>query len=104
MDLVILELGDGNSWYQIFNWGNNAPDTNSNLDINILGGVESDNRDFTSQPASDILFNSTGVLINIEGIVLPGTYPYIRLTSPATSTAGNDIDGGCEVDAIVILP
>lgn len=104
MDLVILELGDGNNWYPIFNWGNNAPDTNSNLDISKLGGVENDNRDFTTQPASDILFNSTGVLIDVDSMVQPGTYPYIRLTAPTTSTAGNDSDGGCEVDAIVILP
>ena len=99
MDFVLIQISDGDNWYTVFNWGDNAANTNSNLNINVIGGVESDNRDFTTPPASDILSNSTGVLIDVDSIVPPGTYPYIRIISPAP-----DNGDGCEVDAIVILP
>jgi uncharacterized repeat protein (TIGR01451 family) len=106
MDLVVLEIGDGTNWYTIFYWGDDVADTNSNMNIKVLGGAETDNRDFTSSPNSDILFNSTGVLIELDGVVPPGTYPYLRLISPPTAAypAGVDLDGGCEADAIEILP
>ncbi len=98
MDYVIVQISDGYNWYTIFNWGDNNADTNSNLNLNVIGGIENDNRDFTTAPASDILYNSTGVLIDVDGIVPPGTYPYIRIISPSP-----DDGDGCEVDAIVTL-
>lgn len=113
MDLVILEIGDGTRWYTIFNWGDNLPDTNTNMDISVLGGQETDNRDFTTSPNSDILYPfgtgtpenpATGIVIELDGVVPPGTYPYIRISSPAGGAAGSDMDGGCEIDAIVIVP
>jgi uncharacterized repeat protein (TIGR01451 family) len=109
MDLIILQIGDGNNWYTIFNWGDNLPDTNSNLDISVIGGLETDNRNFTTPPNSDLLypFNSgtpsnpaTGIVIELDGVVPNGTYYYIRIISPVSG----DMDGGCEIDAIVILP
>jgi uncharacterized repeat protein (TIGR01451 family) len=109
MDIVIVQISDGFNWYTILNWGDNIPNTNTNLDISITGGSEIDNRDFTTPPNSDILypFNSgtlanpaTGVVIELDGIVPNGIYPYIRIISPV----GGDVDGGCEVDAIVIFP
>lgn len=104
MDIVGLEVGDGNNWYRIFYWGDEAADTNSNMDISVIGGSENDNRDFTSPPAG-FLYNGTGVLIELDGIVPPGTYPYIRIISPPAPgyPNGTNIDGGCELDAIAIL-
>ena len=108
MDLIVVQVSDGSNWYTIFNWGDNAPDTNSNLNIAVLGGSETDNRDFTSIPASDILypFNSgtdanpsTGVVFELDGVVPNGTYPYIRFIASA-----GDVDGGAEIDAVTILP
>jgi hypothetical protein len=95
MDHVILQISDGYNWYTILNWGDNVADTNTNLDINIIGGSETDNRDTDAS----ILYDSTGVAIELDGVVPNGTYPYIRIISPV----GEDGDG-CEVDAIVILP
>lgn len=108
VDMITLQISDGSSWYTIFNWGDNIPDTNTNLDINIIGGIERDNRALTTIPASDVLypFNSgtdanpaTGIVIELDGVVPNGIYPYFRILSPA-----GDMDGGCEIDAIVILP
>jgi len=109
MDLVILQLGDGSNWYTIFNWGNGlVADTNSNMNIAVIGGEETDNRDFTTVPNSNILypFNSgtlsdpaTGITIELDGVVPNGTYPYIRIISPSP-----DSDGGVEVDAIYVVP
>lgn len=111
MDLVALEIGDGNSWYTIFYWGDNAADTNSTMDFSDLGETpadnpEIDNRDFSSPPLAGLLYNGTGVAIELDGVVPPGTYPYLRIISPPTPAypLGVDTDGGCEVDAIVILP
>jgi hypothetical protein len=105
MDIVVLEIGDGASWYTIFYWGNDIADTNSNMNIGVLGGAEIDNRDFSSPPVG-LLYNGTGILIELDGVVPPGTYPYIRLISPPTAAypLGVDLDGGCEADAIEILP
>lgn len=105
MDLVALEIGDGNNWYTVFYWGDDVADTNSNLDSSVLGVSEIDNQDFSSPPAG-LLYNGTGITIELDGVVPPGTYPYFRIISPPTAAypSGVDTDGGCEVDAIVILP
>ena len=109
MDYVILEISDGYNWYTILNWGDNIGDTNTNLDINVIGGKEIDNRAFTTIPASDVLYPfgtgtsenpATGVVMELDGFVPNGVYYYIRITSPG----GGDMDGGCEVDGIEILP
>jgi hypothetical protein len=41
---------------------------------------------------------STGIGIDLDGVVPPGTYPYIRIISPS------DSGDGVDVDAIEILP
>ncbi|MEO8354520.1 MAG: DUF11 domain-containing protein [Chloroflexota bacterium] len=110
MDLIQLEISDGYNWYTILNWGDNVADTNSNMDISdaTIGGVEKDNRDFTTIPKSDVLFPfgtgtlaspATGVVMELDGFVPDGNYNYIRITCPL-----DGMDGGCEVDAIAILP
>lgn len=99
LDWVIIEISDGTNWYTIFNWGNNIADTNSNMDFNILPNPqtpeETDQRDI---PASS-LYNSTGVAIDIDAIVPPGTYSSIRFRAPA-----GDSDNQTEIDAIQVLP
>ena len=110
MDLIQLEISDGYNWYTVLNWGDNIPDTNSNMNIGdpLIGGVENDNRGFTTIPNSDVLYPfgtgtlaspATGVVMELDGFVPNGIYYYIRITSPA-----GGLDGGCEVDAITVLP
>ena len=99
MDHVILQVSDGYDWYTIFNWGDNNADTNSNLNINAIGGSETDNRDLSTPPASDVLYNASGVLVDLDGFIPNGTYLYIRIVSPS-----GDTGDGADVDAIEVLP
>jgi hypothetical protein len=99
LDWVIVEIGDGNNWYTVFYWGNDIADTNSNMDFNILSNPttppEPDQRTI---PASE-LYNSSGIAINVDAIVPPGTYTYIRFSAPP-----GDSDNQMEIDAIEVLP
>jgi len=104
LDWITVEVGDGTNWYTVFNWSDNIADTNTNMDFNILtipvippAPEEMDERDIA---ASD-LYNGSGIAIDIDAIVPPGTYPYIRFYAP---TGPGDLDGHTEIDAIEILP
>jgi hypothetical protein len=99
LDWVIVEISDGTNWYTIFNWGNNVADANSNMDFNSLPNPqvpeETDQRDIPTSA----LYNGTGVAIDVDAIIPPGTYSYIRFTAPA-----GDSDNQMEIDAIEVLP
>ncbi len=99
LDWVIIEIGDGNNWYTIFNWGDNNPDLNTNVGLYIQSNPqdpqEPDQRDIPSAE----LYNSTGVAIDLDSVVPPGNYSYIRFYAPT-----GDVDGQLEIDAIQILP
>jgi hypothetical protein len=89
MDQVIIQVSqDGSSWTTVFNWGDNAADTNSNLN---MGGAEADNTDISS----GLLINGTGVGIDVSP--WPGSYSYLRIIAP--SNGGGD---GIDIDAIEI--
>ena len=100
LDWVTIEIGDGNNWYTIFNWGDDLADTNTNVDFNILPNPvvppEPDEREI---PSANLWNNSTGVAIDIDSIVPPGTYLYIRFYAPPDNN-----DNQAEIDAIEILP
>lgn len=113
MDVIQLQLGNGSNWYTIFYWGDGSADTNSNLNTDVIGLAENDNRDFTTVPASDILYPfgsgspppppsnaATGVVFQLDGIIPAGSYSYIRIISPLAG----DADGGCEIDGFSFLP
>ena len=99
LDWIIVEISDGTTWYTIFNWGDNIADTNSNMDFNILPDPrtppETDQRGI---PAA-ALYNGTGIAIDVDAIVPPGTYSSIRFWAPA-----GDSDGQTEIDALQVLP
>jgi hypothetical protein len=99
LDWVILEIGDGTNWYTVFNWGNNIADTNSNMDFNILPNPqipeETDQRDIPTAA----LYPPTGIAIDVDAIVPPGPYTYIRFSAPP-----GDSDNQMEIDAIEVLP
>lgn len=99
MDWVIIEVGDGSTWYTVFYWGNDIADANSNMNFNLLPNpVDPPEQDQRDVPFS-ALYNATGIAIDIDSIVPPGTYFYIRFTAPA-----GDADNQMEIDAIEILP
>jgi uncharacterized repeat protein (TIGR01451 family) len=104
MDAVILWIGDGRNWYPILNWGDGTADGNTNLQV--LLPVPPNPTNCSGEPDNcevdaSLLYNATGIAINLDGIAPPGTYPYIRIFSPS---APFDIDGGVEVDAFSTYP
>lgn len=102
LDWVVIEISDGNNWYRVFYWGDNIRDTNTNVDYAILTVpvTPPDPEEVDQRPvATGDLYNGTGIAIDIDSIVPPGTYTYIRFYAPT-----GDVDGGTEIDAIEILP
>lgn len=99
LDWIIVQIGDGTNWYTVFNWGNNIADTNSNMDFNILPNPqvpeEADQRDIPTSA----LYPPTGIAIDVDAIVPPGTYTYIRFIAPP-----GDSDNQTEIDAVEVLP
>lgn len=95
LDWVIIEISDdGSNWVEIFNWGDGNPANNA-----IISGppAEPDNYEM---PLS-VLYNGNtpGVAIDADAFASPGTYQYIRISSPL----GGENDGA-EVDSIELLP
>jgi uncharacterized repeat protein (TIGR01451 family) len=98
VDWVRIEISsDGITWYQVFYWHNpSAPDTNTNMDLSLVGDIcqvasvptETDN---CSVPIGR-LYNSTGITVDIDGIVPLGSYSWMRISSPAGSANGANID------------
>jgi hypothetical protein len=104
MDQIsVLISQDGTNYYEVFNWGDNVPDANSNLDYTTLPAdctQECDNREiptteFYVDPVTGI---PTGILIDVD--TAPdnppeGTYTYVIIVSPPGLDAA-------QVDAIVV--
>lgn len=107
-DWVQVEISaDGITWYQVLYWGDpgGVPDTNTNVDLSLVGdicqvaGVPTENDNCNIPIARLYNNNSTGIAIDVDGIGIPlGSYPWMRITSPAGGANGTD------VDAIQILP
>lgn len=102
LDWIIIEISDGSNWYTVFNWGDNVSDTNTNVAHSRLTipVTSPDPEEVDQRPvATGDLYGGSGVAIDIDSIVPPGTYIYIRFTAPL-----GDSDGQAEIDAIDILP
>jgi uncharacterized repeat protein (TIGR01451 family) len=102
LDQVIVEISaDGVTWYRVFFWGDNNPDTNTNVDnVNITNISSTCPTEFDNciiAPAD--LYNGTGITINVDPFAPAGNYYWIRFTEPGL-TPGD----GTHVDAIEILP
>jgi hypothetical protein len=104
LDWVIIEIGNGQNWYTVFNWYDNNPDTNTNMDFTIFvppipSPNEPDQRDILASYLYNSGSYSTGVAIDLDSKVPPGTYLYLRISAPPW-----DSDGQLEIDAIQVLP
>ncbi len=100
----ISQFPDGSLYYEVFNWGNGIPDTNTNVDTADLppdplcpGDPECENRDI---PIDDLYPNpGGGILIDVDtasSAPPPGTYDYIVIISP-----NNNVEPA-QIDAIVV--
>jgi len=111
LDHVILgisQLMDGSVYYEVFNWGDNIRDTNTNVDTNTLppdpacvaSPPECDNRVI---PTTALHPNpgGTGILIDVDNAPSAppvGSYDYIVIISPNSG----DMDTA-QVDAIEVI-
>ena len=93
-------------YYEVFQWGNNIPDTNTNVDVNELppdascaSGQECDNYDINT---NDLYPNpGTGIMIDVDtapGAPPPNSYNFAVIIAPTTGTSGDN----AQVDAIVV--
>jgi hypothetical protein len=85
------------AWLTVFNWGDDLPDTNTNVAAYAAGG-ELDNEDISS---ADLL-NGTGITLDVDafGPSPLGGYRYIRFRSPI-NWPNND---GVQIDSIDVVP
>lgn len=112
MDHIIIGISqqaDGSIYYEVFNWGNNVPDTNTSLDTDQLppqncrnpgvdNNPECDDRIFP--PADLYPYPGTGILIDADtapSAPPPGTYDYIVIISPVSG-----LNDPSQIDAIVV--
>ena len=91
LDWIIIGISiysDGHEYYEVFNWGNGTPDTNSN--VGDVAGAETDNQ---SVPLTELHDSDdagpapqTGILIDVDNAPSNppvDTYDYIVIISPA---------------------
>ena len=123
LDWIIIGISnyaDGSQYYEVFNWGNGTPDTNSNVgDVAQLSGTELDNQSIpvsgnTEVPPSQTeLYDpdyspgtpetngplpQSGILIDVDSATSsppPNTYNYVVIIAPL-----GDSDGAVQVDAV----
>ncbi len=119
LDHVIIGISQsdlslsGSVYYEVFNWGNNIPDTNTNADTNTLpadpicdptaSAPECDNRVI---PAAELYPSppapppNTGILIDVDNAPSappPGDYRYVVFISPLSGAPDE-----AQVDAIQV--
>lgn len=100
MDHIRIEIGNEDTWYTVFYWGDGSGNPNTNLD---LGNVpEPDNY---IVPLSSLYGSphQTGIQINVDGGIgappIGFTFDRIRLYAPTVGSTD-----GCNFDAIQVLP
>jgi uncharacterized repeat protein (TIGR01451 family) len=95
MDQIILEIGDGTTWYTILNWGDMVPDVATNVNTAVLGTCATEPDNCSIVPTTP--FNGTGVAIDLDSLPIPpGSYPFLRITVPVGS-------GNVGIDGIYVI-
>lgn len=97
----ISNYADGSEYYEVFNWGNGIPDTNSN--IGDVAGSELDDQGVNLSELYDPddagPAPKTGILIDVDtapSTPPPGTYNFVVILSPLGGNSGT----WAQVDAI----
>ncbi len=115
MDRVILSISSDNSvYYVVFNWGDNVPDANTNVNTTTLADPPSDpaNPEADNEPIdtsnlyqdpSAPLSPQTGILVDVDNAPSHppnGNYSYLAVQAPVAPPS-ND---GADIDSIQVLP
>jgi hypothetical protein len=108
LDRIIVGISqvDDGSYYEVFNWGDNIPDENTNVDLDTLPVItcstECDNRvvptdELYTDPVSNV---DTGILIDVDNAPSnppEGDYGYIVIVSPLSG-----VPDSAQIDSIVV--
>jgi hypothetical protein len=116
LDWIIIGISiysDGHDYYEVFNWGNGTPDTNSNIgDVAQATGTENDNQRINpselydpdydpAPPVTDGPAPQTGILIDVDNATsappVDTTYNYVVIISPNGGAVPSE---EAQVDAI----
>ncbi len=103
----ISQFADASIFYEVFNWGNNIPDTNTNVDTSLgtfpldpacpdILAPECDNREISMLLLYP--YPGTGILIDVDNALSAppiGSYRYIVIISPLSG-----VPDGSQVDSI----
>jgi len=105
MDWIIVQIGTSSSgpWFTVFYWGDGGPDANTSLGRSGLSVPEADNElvamvnpQLLTAPMAPFLI--TGIGIDVDAFVLPGTYQWLRVFTP--NGGANDTS---QVDYVEII-
>jgi hypothetical protein len=112
MDQVIVGITNdntGSSYYQVFNWGDGVPDTNTNVDTSVIGvnPAEVDNQII---PMTDLHQDSaaspqTGITIDVDNAPSnppPDTYNYVVIVAPPTPPPPAPAGDGGQTDSVQV--
>ena len=102
LDWVQIDVCDDpcSGWVTVFNWGDDIPDTNTNVAAYAAGG-ETNNKSIPAAALNCANGYCTGITIDVDPFgVPPGGYRYLRIWSPI-NWPDND---GAQVDSIEIVP
>ncbi len=105
IDQVIIEISsDGSTWFPVFYWGDNIPDTNSDANYLTIANCPTSEDDNCQIPDVDLYpYPGWGIAIDVDnsplGGIPAGNYPWIQFTEPGLGSTD-----GAHVDAIEILP
>jgi hypothetical protein len=122
MDWIIVGITNdpaGITYYEVFNWGNNLPDRNSNVNTDTLADPPTDpaNPEADNEPiATSELYQDpsapsspqTGILIDVDNAPSnpsPGIYNYVVVISPvvpAQSPPSPASDTSAQIDSVQV--
>ncbi|NUQ60288.1 MAG: hypothetical protein HUU12_13090 [Anaerolineales bacterium] len=102
---------DGATYYEVFNWGNGAPDNNSNV-ADLAAGGETDNEAVNPSQLYDAdgagPAPQTGILIDVDdnnsGNPPPGVYGYVVIINPVGGGDAVQVDAVQTVEVPIPAP
>jgi hypothetical protein len=106
LDLVVVRIGVSatGDWYMVFDWGDNIPDTNTNVATYAAGGEVRNEyipqTDLYGTPALN-----TGIAIDVDIPSVPaGEYSWLSIVAPTPPSGSYPPGDWTEVDAVEVLP
>jgi hypothetical protein len=118
MDQIIIGITNDTLWltyeyYEVFNWGNNVPDTNTNVDTTTLidppGNPANPEADNEVIPTSELYGSppqQSGILIDVDNAPdppPPDTYNYVVIIAPPPPAQIPAADTTAQINSIDVV-